>query len=107
MRRVALTLLIFVSAFIFPSVVDVTNQAQTAKATPTLSGAKRMEIPNGDFSGVGMGEVGTPPTNHGFETAGGTVGTPPSNHTFLNGLTDWTTITDTPTILTGGPTGDY
>ncbi len=107
MRRAALTLFAIISAFIFPSVYELAQPGPVAGATPTLSGAKVAYIPNADFSGVGLGQVGTPPDNYGFETAGGGVGTPVSNHDFENGLTDWTTTGGTPTILTGGPTGDY
>jgi len=107
MRRAALSLVIFISAFIFPSVLDVAAPPEIALATPSLSYAKPMFIPNGDFSVPGKGAVGTPPTNYDAETAPATVGTPPSNYDFETGdFTGWT-VTGSPTVNASGPTGYY
>ncbi|MEX0784302.1 MAG: hypothetical protein WD557_16800 [Dehalococcoidia bacterium] len=108
MRRTALAVLIAAFLLVVPgSKLEFPPEASIARADPALSGAITTDIVNGDFSGEGLGEVGTPPTNNDFETTGGTVGTPPSNNGFGTGdFTDWT-VTGTPTIQTGGPNGDY
>jgi hypothetical protein len=95
------------SALLSPPAFDGTlNDVPPALADPAPSGAEEVQVVNGDFSGVGAGALGTPPTNHNFETAGATVGSPPPNHGFSNGFTDWT-LTGSPSIQSGGPGGNY
>ena len=109
MRRLsALIVIILAAGLIFPTVYkDGRPKVETAHASPTLSGATPVDIINGDFSGTGLGEVGTPPANSGLETAGGVVGTPPTNYDFETGnFNNWTT-TGSPTVNSGGPDGYY
>ena len=107
-RRAGLVAVVLALLFLLPgSELDFPPDVPVVRADPSLSGASPVDIVNGDFSGTGLGEVGTPPTNNALETAGGSVGSPPSNNGFGTGdFTDWTQ-TGTPTIQSGGPTGDY
>jgi RHS repeat-associated protein len=108
MRRIAIVVLVAAILLVLPgSKLEFPPHTPIALADPALSGAITTDVVNGDFSGAGLGEVGTPPANNDFETAGGAVGAPPSNNGFGTGdFTDWTP-TGTPTIQTGGPNGDY
>ena len=109
MRQTALFILASVLAFVFQAAYGPSFRLSPppAFADPTPSGAQPTTVPNGDFSGEGLGQVGTPPTNHDFETAGGSVGTPPSNYDFETGdFTGWT-LTGSPSVQSGGPTGYY
>lgn len=109
MRRALLAVTAILCGFMFPTVYETNldRPVETARALPSLSGAIAAQVPNGDFSGTGLGEVGTPPANHDFETPGGPVGTPPANHDFATGdLTGWTP-TGFPTVQSGGPSGNY
>ncbi len=108
MRRLALVVVTAIMAVLFQTAYHgPLNQVEEAFAAPTPSGAQPTQVVNGDFSGVGLGEVGTPPTNHDFETAGSTVGAPPTNYDFSTGdFTGWT-LTGSPTIQSGGPGGYY
>ncbi len=109
MRRLVIGLAAVISAFLFPNAFSgsFNDIAPPALADPALSGAESVQVVNGDFSGAGSGEVGTPPANYDFETPGGTVGTPPSNYNFSTGnFADWT-LTGSPTIQSGGPGGYY
>ena len=109
MRQLGLLLIASILAFAFQAAYGppFPLSPQTAFADPTPSGALPATVINGDFSGVGLGEVGTPPTNYDFEAASGSVGTPPTNHNFSTGdFTGWT-LTGSPTIQSGGPGGYY
>jgi len=109
MRRAALAIIVLIiSALAFPAVYQpLSGQIAVAHATPALSGAFGTEIPNGNFSGVGLGAVGTPPTNSTFQSASTPAGTPATNYNFETGdLTGWT-VTGTPAVHSGGPTGYY
>ncbi len=108
-RRLALLFVTFAGAVIAaaPNVLPFGIEPTAVRATPTLSGAQPLNVTNGDFSGSGLGTVGTPPTNSDFETAGSTTGTPPTNNDFETGnFTGWT-LTGSPTVQSGGPTGYY
>lgn len=97
---------IVAAAIIFPSVYhDGLPKATIARATPTLSGALPVDVTNGDFSGVGAGEVGTPPTNSGFETAGGAVGTPPAAHKATASTDHRTSLASRPLPVTATTAG--
>ena len=108
MKKLGLAVIVVLAALTFQSVYDFSfEQVTPARATPTLSGATTTEVVNGDFSGEGLGEVGTPPTNHDFEASAQDVGTPASNHDFEDGdFTDWTTTGD-PAVNSGRPDGYY
>jgi hypothetical protein len=109
MRRADLVVVAIFSAIVFPTVFDFSlpGQLSIARALPSLSGATTTDVPDGDFSGIGLGEVGTPPANNDFETPGGQVGTPPTNSGFETGdFTGWTP-TGSPTVQSGGPNGYY
>ena len=110
MRRLGLLLFATILAFAFQAAEQDRfpfSAPTPAFADPTPSGALPTTVINGDFSGVGLGEVGTPPTNYDFETAGGSVGTPPSNYDFETGdFTGWS-LTGSPSVQSGGPTGYY
>ena len=62
MRKAALALIVLISALIFPTIYTIPplpGDAHVARATPLLSGAKPMEVPNGTFSGVGLALITT------------------------------------------------
>ena len=107
MRRAALALVVLISTFAFASVVPIHEQPPSARATPSLSGAKPTWVPNGSFSGQGLGMVGVPPANYDFSHPDGAVGSPVGNHNFSTGLTGWATTGGTPIVFSGGPSGNY
>jgi hypothetical protein len=104
MHRTTVVLISILMALTFNGVLP---GERTVLADPPLSGAEAVQVTNGDFSGVGLGIVGTPPANYDFEAAGGAVGAPPTNHNFSSGdFTGWVP-NGSPTIESGGPGGSY
>jgi RHS repeat-associated protein len=104
MRPLMIALVSGLLAFAFSTPV---SNVPLALADPSPSGAEQVQLANPDFSGVGLGDVGTPPPNYDFETASSDVGTPPANNDFASGdFTSWE-VTGTPTVQSGGPGGYY